>query len=126
MQWIKEVVMTKSIDELMTSRSNVARTDFPDYDMLDAIIASALKNLLDRHVHFRRRVSIEEQDAQKYNRFLRVRQIAEMIYKNFRLTGAYEAAQGLSDLFEYTSTERWRPGFRCTMGRSSTVSKRNT
>ena len=66
--------------------------------MLDAIIASALKNLLDRHVHFRRRVSIEEQDAQKYNRFLRVRQIAYMIYKNFRLTGAYEAARGLSDL----------------------------
>ena len=97
--------MTKSIDELMTSRSIVGRTDFPDYDMLDAIIASALKNLLDRHVHFRRRVSIEEQDAQKYNRFLRVRQIAEMIYKIFRLTGAYEAAQGLSDLFEYTSTE---------------------
>ena len=44
MQWIKEVEIAKSIDEIMTSRSFVGRTDFPDYDMLDAMIASALKN----------------------------------------------------------------------------------
>ena len=30
-------------------------------DMLDAIIASASKKLLDRHVHFRKRESVEEQ-----------------------------------------------------------------
>ena len=50
MHWIKEVETAKSIDELLTSRSNVGRTDFPDYDMLDAMIASALKELLNRHV----------------------------------------------------------------------------
>ena len=33
MHWIKEVEIAKSMDELMTSRSNVGRTDFPDYDM---------------------------------------------------------------------------------------------
>ena len=27
----------------------------PDYDMLDAMIASALKKLLDKHVHFRKK-----------------------------------------------------------------------
>ena len=43
MHWIKEVDIAKSIDELMTSRSMVVRSDFPDYDMLDAMIASALK-----------------------------------------------------------------------------------
>ena len=43
MQWIKEVEMSKSIDERMTSRSIVERTDFTDFDMLDAMIASALK-----------------------------------------------------------------------------------
>ena len=67
--------------------------------MLDAIIASVLKKLLNTHVHFRRRVSVEEQRAQKYDRFLRGRQIAYMIYEHFRATGAYEALQGLSDLF---------------------------
>ena len=45
MHWIKEVEMAKSIDELMTSRSIVGRTDFPDFKMLDAMIAPALKKL---------------------------------------------------------------------------------
>ena len=40
---INEVEIAKSIGELMTSRSIVVCTDFPDYDMLDAMIASALK-----------------------------------------------------------------------------------
>ena len=40
----------------MTSRSIVGRNDFPDYDMLDAMISSALKRLLDKHVRFRKRV----------------------------------------------------------------------
>ena len=61
--WIKEVEMAKSIEELMTSRSIVGRTDFPDFDMHDAMIASALERLLDKHIHFRKRVSVEEQRA---------------------------------------------------------------
>ena len=32
---------------------------FPDNDMLDAMIASALKRLLDKHVHFRNRIKIK-------------------------------------------------------------------
>ena len=91
--WIKEV------DELMTSRSIVARTNFPDFDMLDAMIASALKRLLDKHIHFRKRMSVEEHRAQKHHRFLRGRQIAYMIYEYFRATGTCEAVQGLSTLF---------------------------
>ena len=55
---------------------------------------------LDRHVNFRRRVCVEEQRAQKYDRFLRWRQIALLIYEQFRATSAYEAVQGLSDLFK--------------------------
>ena len=76
MQWIKEVEMAKSIEELVTSRSIVERTDFPDYDMLDAMMASALGKPFDRQTHFRKRVSVEEQRAQKYDRVLRGRQIA--------------------------------------------------
>ena len=74
-------------------------TIFFDYDMLDAMIASALERLLGTHVHFRKIVSVEEQHAQKYDRFFRGKQIAYMIYEHFRATGAYEAVQGLSDLF---------------------------
>ena len=99
MHWTKEVEMAKSIDELMTSRSIVERSDSRGYDMLDAMIASALKRILDKHAHFRRRVSVEEQRAQKDDRFLRGRQIAYMIHEHFRATGAYEAVRGLSDLF---------------------------
>ena len=98
MQWIKEVQVAKSIDELLTSRSVVGRTDFPDYDLLDAMIASALQKLLDKHVHFRRSVSVEEQHARKYDRILRGKKIAYMIYEHFCATRAYDAVQSLSDL----------------------------
>ena len=67
--------------------------------MLDAMIASALKRLLDKHIHFRKRASVEEQRAPNFDRFLRGRQIAHMIYEHFRATGAHEAVQGLSHLF---------------------------
>ena len=66
--------------------------------MLDAKIASALKKIISNQ-HFPRRVSVEEQRAQKHYRFLRGRQIAYMIFDHFRATGAYDAAQDLSDLF---------------------------
>ena len=99
MHWIKEVEIAKSIDELMTSRSTVERTDFSDYDVLDAMVASALKRLLDNHFLFRKRVSVEVQRAQKHDRFLRGRQIADMIYEHFRATGAFQAVKRLSNLF---------------------------
>ena len=45
------------------------------------------------------RVSVEEQRVQKHDRFLRERQIAHMICEYVRATRAYEAVQGLADLF---------------------------
>ena len=65
---IKEVEITKPIDELMTSRSIVGRTDFPDCEMLDAMIASALKKILNTHVRFRKKVSVEERRVQNSDR----------------------------------------------------------
>ena len=67
--------------------------------MFDAMIASALKKLLNTQSTFRKRASVEEQRAQKHDRFLRGRQIANIMYEYFRATGAYEAVQGLADLF---------------------------
>ena len=66
MHWIKEVEIAISMDDLMTSRWITGRTEFPDYDMLDAKIASALKKLITK-MHFRRRVCIEGLRAQKYD-----------------------------------------------------------
>ena len=82
----------------MTSQSIEGRRDFTDFEMLDAKIASGLQKVISS-VHFRRRVIVEEQRAQKYDRFFRRRQIAYMIYDHFRATGAHDAAHGLSDLF---------------------------
>ena len=67
--------------------------------MLVAMIALASKKLLDRHVHFRRWVCIEEQRAQKHDRLLRGRHIAYLIYLHVRVSSDYEAVQGLSKLF---------------------------
>ena len=66
--------------------------------MLDAKIASALKRIIPNQ-YFRRRIHLEEQHAQKQDRFLRGRGIAHMIYEHVRATGAHEAAHDFSDLF---------------------------
>ena len=62
-------------------------------------MASALKRCYDKQTHFRKKISVEEQRAQKDSRFLRGRQIAYLIYEYFRPTGSYDEIQGLSGLF---------------------------
>ena len=64
MSWINEAEMRKSLDDLVTSHSIEGRRDFPDFEMLDARIASALKKII-INSSFKRRVSVEEQRAQK-------------------------------------------------------------
>ena len=68
MQRIKEVEMVDSM---------------PKFEVLDARIASALNKII-HNSHFKRRISLEEQKAQKQDRFLRGRQIAYLIYDYFR------------------------------------------
>ena len=65
--------------------------------MLDAKIASALKVII-QNSHFKKKVSLEEQKAQKEGRFLRGRQIAFMIYDYFRVTGAHDTVLDYADL----------------------------
>ena len=62
-------------------------------------MASALKRCYDKQTQFRKKISVEEQRAQKHNRFLRGRQIAYLIYEYFRPAGSYEEIQGLSESF---------------------------
>ena len=62
------------------------------------MMAAALKRCYDKQTHFGKKISVEEQRAQKDNRFLRGRQIAYLIYDYFRPPGSYDEIQGLSGL----------------------------
>ena len=74
MQWIKEVELVDSVDELRSS-SSTRGISMPNFEVLDARIASALNKII-HNSHFKRRISLEDQKAQKQDRFLRGRQIA--------------------------------------------------
>ena len=52
--------------------------------------------------HFKEKVSLDEQKAQKVDRFLRGRQIAYMIYDYFRVTGAHDTEVGYAASFSIT------------------------
>ena len=97
MLWIKEVEMVESVDDLKSS-SSVRGIRTPDFEVLDAKIASALKRTI-HNTQFKRKVSLEEQEAQKEDRFLRGRQIAYLIYEYFRVTGANDSVENYADLF---------------------------
>ena len=97
MQWIKEVEMVDSLDELRTS-SSIRGISMPNYEVLDAKIASALNKII-HNSHFKSKVCLEEMKAQKEDRFLRGRQIACLIYEYFRVTGVNDSVQNYADLF---------------------------
>ena len=81
MHWIKEVEMVDSVDDSMSSPS-IRGIRVPNFEVLDARIASALNRII-HNSHFKRRISLEEQLVQKQDRFLRGRQIAYLIYEYF-------------------------------------------
>ena len=70
----------------------------PNFEVLDARIASALNRSI-HNSHFKRRISLEEQKAQKLDRFLRGRQIAYLMYDQFRVTGTHDSVENYADLF---------------------------
>ena len=67
MQWIKEVELVDSVDELRSS-SSTRGISMPNFEVLDARIASALNKIV-HNSHFKRKISLEEQKAQKEDRF---------------------------------------------------------
>ena len=88
MLWIKEVEMVDSVDEF--------KCQILKYLMRGLL--SALNKII-HNSHFKRRISLEEQDAQKEDRFLRGRQIAYLIYDHFRVTRANDFVENYADLF---------------------------
>ena len=97
MLWIKEVEMVDSVDGLKSSLS-VRGIQMPDFEVFDARIASALNRII-QNTQFKRRVSLEEQEAYKEDRFLRGRQIACFICEYFRVIGANDSVENYADLF---------------------------
>ena len=100
MLWIKEVEMVDSVEDLKPSLS-IKDEDFPEFEMLDARIASGLNRII-QNSYFQKKVSLEEQKAQKEDRFLRGRHIASMIYDCYRVTGAHDTVLDYADLFTIT------------------------
>ena len=82
MQWIEEVEMVDSVDDLRSS-SSIRGISMPNFEVLDARIASAVNKII-HNSQFKKRISLEEQKAQKEDRFLRGRQIAYLFYEYFR------------------------------------------
>ena len=74
-------------------------------EMLDAKIASALNKII-QNSYFKKKVSPEQQKAQKEDRFLRGRQTAFMICDYFRVTGAHDAVLDWADLFILCQSSR--------------------
>ena len=56
MMWIKEVEMVESVDDLMSS-SSIRGIQVPNFEVLDARIASALNKII-HNSHFKRRISL--------------------------------------------------------------------
>ena len=87
--------MVDSVDDLKSSSSVRGNSNAR---FLKYSIASELNRII-HNSHFKRRVSLEEQKAQKEDRFLRGRQIAYLIYEYFRVTGANDSVENYADLF---------------------------
>ena len=97
MQWNNEVEMVATVDDLMSS-SSTRGIQMPNIEVLDARIASALKRII-HNSHFKRRDILEEQKAQKQDRFVRGRQIAYLDKEYFRVTRSSDSVENFSDPF---------------------------
>ena len=112
MQRIKEVELVDSLDELRSS-SSTRGISMPNFEVLDARIAEALNKII-HDSHFKRRISLEEQEAPKQDRFLRGRQTPFLIYDCFRVTGIHDSVENYADPYSLSVYEMmiFRNSFR--------------
>ena len=97
MQSINEMWLVDSVDELRSSSSTrgISMPNFESTWCEDCFGAEQNHH----NSHFKRKIGLEEQKAQKEDRFLRGRQIAYLIYEQFRVTGANDSVKNYADLF---------------------------
>ena len=70
MLWNNEVGMVDSVDDFQTSRAIQGYPHFPNFEMLDARIASALNKII-KNSYFKKKVCLAELKSQKEDRFFR-------------------------------------------------------
>ena len=97
MHWIKEVEMVDSVDDLISS-SSVRGIQMPNFEVLDARIASALNRII-HNTRKRKRSVWRNKKPKKTTAFLRGRRIAYLIYEYFRVSGANDSVDNYADLF---------------------------
>ena len=123
MQWIKKVEMVDSVDDFK-SLSSTRGIPMSNFEVLDVRIASALNKII-HNSHFKRRISLEEQKAQKQDRLLRGRQIAYLIYQYFRVTGANDSVENYADLFTISLRNDDIQEFDSKVGRNFIIDETN-
>ena len=97
-RWIIEVEMVNSVDDLKSTCSIQRISPFPDFELLDARIASALNKIIQNSCS-QKKVSLEEQKNLKADRSFCGRQSAYLIYDNFRVTCVNHSVLSYADLF---------------------------
>ena len=93
MQWITEVELVDSVDELRSS-SPTRGISIPNFEVLDARIASTLNKII-HNSQFKRRISLEERPRSRTVFFA----AAYLIYDHFRVTGSHDSVENYTDLF---------------------------
>ena len=127
MHWIKEVERVESIDDLMTSRSNVARTDFSVYDMLDAMIAYALKKASRHACALPKKSNCRRATCSEIRPVLtREANCLHDVWAFSSHRSLWSCTRSIRSFQKKTLTEWWRSRFRYKVGPSSIISKWNT
>ena len=100
--WIKELEMVDSVDD-----SKNHRTQFKVM-FISRILGCWMRGLrpalnkIIQNSYFKKKVSLEDQKAQKEDRSFRGRQIEAMIYDYFGVTGAHDTVLDYADLLSIT------------------------
>ena len=102
MLWIKEVEMVDSFGTIFSPRDRLLEKKFPNFETLDAKIASALNKIIHKFPLQEEGQSPGAESPERRVGFLRGRQIAFMIYDYFRVIGAHDAVLDYADFFSVT------------------------
>ena len=101
MSWIKEMEMVESFDECVSSRSTAGKK-IPNFEMLDAKIASALNKIIQNYSSSRRRSVSMNRTPRRRTGFYEEDRPPFMIYDYFRVTGAHDTVLNYADFFSVT------------------------
>ena len=95
MQWIKEVEMVESVDDLKSSRS-IRGTSGPDFELLDARLALALNKII-QNTRFKRErgQSGGTKGPKRMTVSFAEDRLPTLIYEYFRVTGANGSVEEL-------------------------------